>query len=207
MRTMGILVMLACGLNAAVMLDRIAVVVNRHPIKISDIDRDLRLTDFLNNAPLNLGATEKKASEERLIDQQIIRAELSSGGYRRASDQDADALLEQIRRDRYGDSEARLKQGLGRYGLTEEQLRAQLLWQLTVLRFINDRFRTGVMVSDDDIAKYYEQHRSALTAPLNAVSDSIRTSLEGEQVNQQFEAWLADSRKNAEIDYKTEALQ
>lgn len=199
--------MIACVLPAAVVIDRIAVVVNRHPIKTSDIDREVRLTNFLNSAKLNPDAAEKRAAEERLIDQQIIRTELSSGGYGRASAAQAEALLGQIRRSRYGNSDARLRQGLETYGLTEDQLGAQLLWQLTVLRFINDRFRTGVLVSDEDVQKYYDAHRADFPGvPIEKASDSIRTSLEGEQVTTEFEKWLADGRKGAEIDYKPEAI-
>lgn len=204
MNEMVLLLFGVCALQSTVVIDRIAAVVNRHPIKTSDIDRDIRLTDFLNKASLNFSAKEEKAAEERLIDQQIIRAEIASGGYRRATGADADSLLGQIRHDRYANSDPRLNRALEQFGLTENQLRAQLLWQLTVLRFINDRFRPGVLVSDEDVQKYYEQHRAQFRSPLPAVSESIRNSLEGEQVNQQFEMWLADARKEATIDYKVD---
>lgn len=211
MRMPGVAPIIACLLHAAVahtaiVIDRIAVVVNRHPIKTSDIELDLRLTDFLNKSRLNFDTAEKKAAEERLIDQQIIRTEIASGGYRRATDADANALLAQIRRDRYGNSDPRLRRALEQYGLTEDQLRAELLWQLTVLRFINDRFRAGVLVTDDDVEKYYQQHRAQFAAPFEAVSASIRNSLEGEQVNQQFEMWLDGARKEAVIHYEPEAI-
>lgn len=199
-----LLAIVASVLQGSVVIDRIAVVVNRHPIKASDIDHDIRLTDFLNKTSLNFSAAEEKAAEERLIDQQIIRGEIAAGGYRRASDADADTLLKQIRRDRYGNSDIRLNRGLEQYGLTENQLRAQLLWQITVLRFINDRFRPGVLVTDEDIHKYYDQHRAQFHAPLETVSASIRNSLEGEQVNQQFGTWLADARKDTTIEYKVD---
>jgi parvulin-like peptidyl-prolyl isomerase len=204
MRAAVLFTIIAGLLDGSVVIDRIAVVVNRHPIKGSDIDRDIRLTDFLNKASLNFSAAEEKKAEERLIDQQIIRGEIASGGYHRATDADADALLKQIRRDRYGNSDIRLNRGLEQYGLTGNQLRAQLLWQLTVLRFINDRFRPGVLVTDEDIQKYYEQHQSQFHTPLATVSPSIRNSLEGEQVNQQFEMWLTDTRKDATIEYKVD---
>lgn len=194
----------ASVLLGPIVIDRIAVVVNRHPIKVSDIDRDIRLTDFLNKTNLNFSAAEEKAAEERLVDQQIIRGEIAAGGYRRAADADADALLKQIRHDRFGDSDLRLNRGLEQYGLTENQLRAQLLWQLTVLRFINDRFRAGVLVTDEDIQKYYDEHRTQFRGPLDSVSASIRNSLEGDQVTQQFEMWLADTRKDAAIEYKVD---
>lgn len=207
MRVPPVVLLMACLVHAGVVIDRIAVVVNRHPIKTSDIELDVRLTDFLNKAQLNFDTAEKKAAEERLIDQQIIRTEIASGGYRRATDTDASALLAQIRRDRYGSSDLRLQRALEQYGLTEDQLRAQLLWQLTVLRFINDRFRAGVLVADDAVEKYYQQHRAQFRGPFETVSASIRTSLEGEQVNEQFEEWLDGARKEAVVDYKLGAIQ
>lgn len=204
MRMAALVPVFACMLHAAVVIDRIAVVVNRHPIKTSDIEHDLRLTDFLNKATLSFSNAEKKAAEERLIDQQLIRAEIASGGYRRATEADADRLLDQIRRERFGGSNVRLNRALEQYGLTEDKLRAQLLWQLTVLRFIDDRFRPGVTVSDEEVQKYYEQHRAEYHAPLATVSASIRTLLEGDQVNRQFDMWLTDARKEADIAYKVD---
>jgi len=207
MRALLGLVVISIAAQGAVVIDRIAVVVNRHPVKSSDIERDIRLTDFLNRVPFRLDAAAEKAAEERLIDQQIIRQEISSGGYTRATDADAEALLDQIRRDRFGGSDARLRAGLIPYGLTEDQLRAQLLWQLTVLRFINDRFRTGVLISDEDVQKYYDEHRASFREPLAQASASIRSTLEGNQVTQQFESWLTDERKRTAIEYKTGAIQ
>ena len=206
MRALLGLMAISMAAHAAVVIDRIAVVVNRHAVKSSDMERDVRLTDFLNKAPFRLDAAAEKAAEERLIDQQIIREEISSGGYKRATDADAETLLDQIRRDRFGASDARLRAGLLPYGLTQEQLRAQLLWQLTVLRFINDRFRTGVLVSDEDVQKFYEEHRASIGKPLAEASASIRSTLEGNQVTQQFESWLSEERKRTAIEYKTGAI-
>jgi hypothetical protein len=196
----------ALHLSAAIVLDRVAVVVNQHVIKSSDIDRDLRLTDFLNNDRLSETAADRKKAADRLIDQAVIRNEVSTGHYSRPPAQDADALLAQIQRDRYGNSEARLKQALTQYGLSEEQLRDQLLWQLTVLRFINERFRAAVLVSDDDVRNYYDQHRANFKGSFDANEKTIRTSLEGQQVNQQFEMWLQGARQRADIEYRDKTL-
>ena len=83
MRGLLSLVGFSALLSAAVVLDRIAVIAGTHVIKASDIDRDLRLTDFLNRAQLDFSASAKRESAERLITQQIIRDEIVSGGYRR----------------------------------------------------------------------------------------------------------------------------
>ena len=89
----------------------------------------------------------------------------------------------------------------------------QLLWQLTVLRFINERFRPGAQVSDDDVKKYYDGHMAELKkafardSSFETLESKIRETLEGEQTNKQFETWLNDSRKQIRIDYHQEALQ
>jgi hypothetical protein len=190
-----------------VVIDRIAVVVNRHAIKASDIDRDLRLTAFLNRDLLKTDAATRKSAADRLVDQEIIRNSLASGGYTRATDADAANLMAQIRRDRFGNSQARMGLELARYGITEDQLHAQLLWQLTVLRFIDQRFRGGILVSDDDVRKYYTDHRAQFRGTLEAETENIRNTLEGEQVNQQFEAWLDDARKRATVQFHDAAFQ
>ena len=205
-RVFSFALLLASALPAATVLDRVAIVVNNHVIKASDIDRDLRLTEFLNNERLSETAADQKKSADRLIDQQVIRNEVATGRYSRPSAEDADRLLEQIRRERYGNSQPRLQQALTRYGLTVEDLRSQLFWQLSVLRFINERFRAAVLVSDDDIRNYYDQHRAQFRGSFEQSQQAIRTQLEGEQVNREFETWLEGARRRADIQYRDKAL-
>ena len=200
-------------LSAAVILDRIAVIAGTHVIKLSDIDRDIRLTDFLNRVPLNFGAKAKREAAERLITQDIIRDEIVSGGYRRAPESEAAQLEVELRRDRFGSSEQHLEVALRRYGLTEPELRKQLLWQLTVLQFINQRFRAGVIVTDADLRSYYDQHLAELKRQypnddsFQALASKIRNTLEGERVNQSFDEWLDEARKNYQVDFKQGAFQ
>jgi hypothetical protein len=197
---------------SAVMLDRIAVVVGKHVIKTSDIQRDLRVTAFLNRQSLDLTPQAKRQAAERLIDQEIIRQEIVTGEYRRPPESEAAALEKQLADDRYGGSQARVDQDLARYGLSEQQLRSQLLWQLTVLQFIDQRFRPEVYVSDEEVRAYYDQHQAELRkqhpadSAFEALQGQIRQILEGEQINQKFTAWLEEARKRAHIDYRQEAF-
>ncbi len=199
-------------LQSGVIIDRIAVIAGRHVIKTSDIDRDLRLTEFMNREPLNLSADARHKSAERLIDQSIIRDEIAAGGYNRASDSEAENVLGQLRRDRFGGSDMRMRQALTQYGITEDQLRDQFLWQLTVLRFIDERFRPGVLVTNEEARSYYTAHRSELTRlyprddSFEALEQKIRELLEGEKINQQFESWLDETRKSQRIEFRKEAL-
>lgn len=198
--------------SAATVMDRIGVIVGQRVVKTSDIERDLRLTEFLNGEPLDLSTQRKRQSAERLIDQQIIRTEIATGGYTRASDSQAEALLGRIRHDRFGESQQRLDTELRRYGLTENDLRAQLLWQLTVLDFIQQRFQPEVTVSDDDVHAYYTAHTADLrrqygsNATFESLAAKIRSTLTGQGVNRQFEDWIARARQRIHIEYREGAF-
>jgi peptidyl-prolyl cis-trans isomerase SurA len=199
--------------TGAVVVDRMAVVVGKHVIKLSDILRDLRLTDFLNREPLKLTPEQKRKAAERLIDQELIRQEMIAIGTRRASAADAKMLENQLVRDRFGGSDMRLKEALARYGLTESQLRDELEWQLSVLRFIDERFRSGVFVADEDVRAYYDQHVAELRranphdSSFEALAPKIREKLEAGRVDESFERWLAGARMRAHIQYYQEAFQ
>jgi hypothetical protein len=191
-----VLLLLGFAARGGDVIDRIAVIVGKHAVKLSDINRDLRVTAFLNRQPLVENAQTRRKAAERLIDQQIIRDELATGGYSRPTDADANAMLRQLR-----------LQALTQYGLTEGELRAHLLWQLTVLRFIEQRFQPGVMVTDEQVRGYYDQHPEVRKASFAIAAPEIRKTLEGEQVNTQFEAWLEEARKGQRVEFREAAFQ
>jgi hypothetical protein len=213
MRCPALILSLACLLPGGVVIDRIAAVAGKHVIKLSDIERDLRLTNFLNREPLAINAQSKRKAAERLVDQAVIRDEIATGGYTRATDADAAGMLQQIRKDRYSASDARLRQALTQYGLTEDELRAELLWQLTVLRFIEQRFRPGVLVSDEDLRAYYDQHLSDLKRQyprdntFESLEAKIRALIEGERINEQFEQWLEGARRRDRVEFRQGAFE
>ncbi len=213
MKPMLILCLAAAAACGAVVVDRIAVIVGQQVIKASDVERDLRVTAFLNRQPVDLSAPARRRAAERLVDQQIIRKAMSADGYPRPSESDAERMLTEITRDRFNGSEAQLKAALVRYGLTRELLRDQLLWQLTVLRFIDERFRPGILVTDEEVRAYYDQHLNDLKreypkdSGFNALSLKIRASLEGQRIDQEFESWLDQARKRDRIEYKDAAFQ
>jgi peptidyl-prolyl cis-trans isomerase SurA len=208
-----ILLASALLLSGAVVLDRVAVVVGDRAVKTSDIDRDLRASEFLNGQPLDVSAAARKKAAERLVEQELIRQEITNGGYGQPSAQEVDAFVQQFKRDRFHTSDAQLRAALSKYGLTQDQLRRYLQWQLTVLRFIDQRFRPGVLITDEDVRAYYEEHRAELqkTNPKNstivALEPKIREALTGEQVNKNFEDWLNQTRRRTRVEYREAAFQ
>jgi peptidyl-prolyl cis-trans isomerase SurA len=209
-RFVFVLLVAAC-VSYAVIIDRIAVVVGNAIIKDSDIDRDIRVTSLLNGQPVDLSQAKRKDAVTHLIDQVFIRNEIEVGSYAVATFQDADAQLDRLVKQRFR-TQAAFQQALRQYGLTELDLRSQFKWQLTVLKFIDARFKPAVLISDDEIEKYYRQHAAALQRQysgksLDDLREQIRDILTAEAVNQQFFAWLDDQRKNTKIQYLEASLK
>jgi hypothetical protein len=213
MRTLGCILASSILLSGAVVLDRVAVIAGTHVIKTSDIDRDIRLTQFLNRQALNITPATKREAAERLITQDIIRQEIISGAYQRPQKSEGATLEVDLRRDQFANSSERLHDALQKYGLTESELRERLLWQITVLQFINQRFRAGVVVTDEDIRNYYNQHAAELrkqqlkNITLETLTPKIKEMLEGERINQSFNEWLDQARQGYRVEFKQEAFE
>jgi hypothetical protein len=178
-RSLGIalIVFAAAGLSVrAEIVDRISVVVGNRAIKKSDIDREIRIVSFLNSTTPDASPQARKAVASRLIDQMLIRREIQTTGAAPAAMTDAERLLEQIRKERFP-SDAKFHEALAQYQITEPELKSALLWQLTVLRFISQRFGGGAASNNQT------------------------------EVNQQFEAWLDQVRKDTRIDYREDDLR
>jgi hypothetical protein len=207
MRQAALLLTVVGLLKSAVVIDRIAVVVDKHVIKESDIERDLLLTQFLNRQPLSRSAEAKRKSAERLIEQTILRDEIAHGGYGWAAESNAKAMVDRLRQDRFRGSDPALRAGLALYHLDESELESQFLWQLTVLRFIDQRFRDGAVVSDEDVRNYYNQRQAQLKrenprdSAFATLEPKIRQTLEGERVNQNFEEAMSRARQRSQIRY------
>jgi hypothetical protein len=206
------LMALLASMASAVIIDQVAIVIGNSIIKDSDIERDLRVAEFLNGDPLDLTNAARKKAASRLIDQVFIRREIQIGGYASASLKQTDEQLARLERQKYKSSAA-FDEARRRYGVSEIDLRTQLQWQLTILNFIDIRFKPAVMVTDEEIEKYYNEHTAALgrqhpgRASLDEVREEIRNLIAGEKENQEFFKWLDDQRKNTNIEYLEASLK
>jgi hypothetical protein len=198
----------------AEVIDRIAVALDNQIITESEVAREIRLSALLNGDPLDFSAEARKKAADRLMEQKLIRREIELGRYPEPSKDEVAAMLKQIQTQRFPVSED-YRQALEKYGVSEEDLNAHLLWQLTLLRFIDARFRPGVQVSDEDIRAYFdseqakgEQTASAGKQPrFEDLRDQIRETLTNQRVDQLLNDWLAAARKRAHIVFHQEAFQ
>ena len=144
--------------------------------------------------------------------QALIRREMDLSRYPLPALSDADSAFKDFQ-SRYPDRTA-FDAGLLDYGITEGALKEHLRWQLTVLRFIDYRFRPGIQIPDEDVQSYYRQEllkwREQGLQPIPSLEDKraqIEEILTQQQIDQSLDQWLADARKQATIRYLDEALK
>jgi hypothetical protein len=180
---------MALGLPVSAVVDRVAVVIDRTVITESEVIDDLRLTEFINEQPPDSGPAARRAAAERLVDQELIRREMALSAYSPPAASEGDTLLRQFRQQHYP-SAAAYSAALQNYGITEEQLRQRLLWQLTAIRFTDFRFHSSVADNSPNS---------------NANASADRTS--SGSVDEQLDAWLKETRSESKITFNPEAFQ
>jgi hypothetical protein len=193
----------------AEIIDRVAVTVDRIVITDSDIVNQVRISAFLNSEPSDLGPVTRKQAAERLVEQVLIRREMEISRYPAPSLSQADQILEQLKKQRFPDAETYLR-ALEDYGVREEDLRENLLLQMTTLRFIEFRFRPAAAVTDEEISEYYrerllpewEQGGSGAAPALDDTREDIQEILIAERVNQYLDQWLEQAKQQSRIEFR-----
>ena len=210
MRSSFLLPALVALLAGAAVIDRVAVSVGLEAITESEIEREIRLTALLNNASADLIPASKRKAAERLVEQTLIRREIELSRYPRPDMKEIDQSLEQLKTVRFG-GEKGFQAALGRLNLTEQDVRRQVLWQTTLLRFIEMRFRPGVHVTEQDIREYFDREIKAVTnngqVSLEEYRDRIEQAISGQRADQEMDAWMKEVRSRTRIEYHAEAFE
>ncbi len=212
MRRLSIAILLA-GVLGAEIIDRIAVSVGNRVITEADLDREIRITAFLNNGKADFSPANKRETAVRMADQMLVRSEMEASRYPPPTAAETDAALgEETAR---GGNEAADGQALEKYGIREDDLRARLAWQLTLVRFIDVRFRPGIQIGSAEIQKYFDEHMRAgliqghpgQTPSVDAYSADIEQKLIGQAADQLTEQWLKEARRRTHIQYRDEVFR
>ena len=203
--------LLFCVCHAEI-IDRIAVSVGNQVITEVQIVDDIRIAAFLGDNAADIRQLEKKAAAERLIEQTLVRREMELSHFPLPDLSEVDPI-EQDLRTKYG-SAADFKQALSKAGIDEANLKRHLWWQLTLLRFIEYRFRPSVQIQDSAIKAEYEKRRADWeqegVKPIPSLEDSrtdIERILTEDRVDRAMNRWLGDSRTRVEILYRKEAFE
>lgn len=199
---------------SATIIDRIAVSVGNRVIATSDIDREIRIAAFLNGTQPDFSSTARRAAAARLVEQTLVRLEVENSRYPAPSAADVEAALDKFKKNHFAD-EAAYKTALASYGLTEHDLMNELIWQRTLLSYIDVRFRPAVQVTDQEIQDYFtntvepaaDAAHPGHAATLNEYRDRIEQTLTGNKEDEQLNRWLDQAKQRNQIVYHDEAFQ
>ena len=190
----------------AEIIDRIAITVDRLVITESELRRQIALTAFMNSQTPDFAPKVRRAMAEKLIEQALIRTEMKLTHYPQAESYEADASLEEIRREHLVEGDYRM--ALQKYRLDERDLREYLLWQITFLRFSNSRFRIGLQVAPAEIEDYYAKNLAGKTKlTVEQARPQIEEALIGERLNKSLYSWLEEVRTRTRVEMREESFQ
>ena len=196
----------------AEIIDRIAVTVGDRVISEQQVLHEIRIAAFLDRTSPNVSAAAKRDAAERLVKQELIRREMEETHYPLPEKSEADPFEKQIMAS-YG-GEVSYAAALAASGLTRDDVRNALWWQLTTLRFIDYRFRPAVHVPQSAVSTYYDRQVEKWKAQdqknipsLEDSRDSIESILTEQQVDQALDHWLIEERRRLNVRYRAEAFQ
>jgi hypothetical protein len=205
---------LAALLASGAVIDRIAVAVGNRVITTSDIEREIRVTAFLNGQSPDLSQAGKRGAAERMVEQRLVRHELETSRYPVPQPAEIEPVLAAFRR-RYYPADADYQRALGQCRIGEQDVRDALLWQRTLLQFVDVRFRPAVQITGEDIQNYFDtmlvprfrKEQPGKTVLLDDYRDQIEDILAGQREDREMDTWLREARRQTPIVYHDEAFR
>lgn len=198
----------------AEIIDRIAVTVGSQVITASDLERELRVAAFLNGQPPDFSGESKRRTADLLVRQRLVKREVELARYPTPDPSEVEPVLKAFKQEHYP-APGQWEKALAQAGLTEKELRDHILRQLTLLRFIDVRFRPAVQIADEDVAAYFrkaiEPAARAATGgqpvSLDDYRDRIVEILTERQIDKDLDQWIREAVKRTAVEYRPEVFQ
>ena len=203
LRQVIIAALLYAKLGAAETYDRIAVTVANRVITESAIALDLRVSAFLDRAPVNLAPEKKREAAERLVDQMLILRDATESHLSLPTAQNVTSLIDQLKAQ-FG-SPQEYEAALRQYRIQESDIVAQLVSGLVALTFTDLRFRQGIQVTDDELRAYYDTIQDAST--FEAAREEIENLIARQRETDALDKWLMETRANTRIEFREQVFR
>jgi hypothetical protein len=201
-------------------MDRVVAVVNREVILQSDLEDELQLSVLDPNTSPKDQVTPRQALD-RLISRDLIEQQIEQEDVPNAEPkpEEVAARLHEIRTELPAcvradcESDEGWKAFLTRHDLTPERVQSYLRNRMKILSFIELRFRQGIRISPEEIETYYREKlvpqypMGAAIPPLDQVSSRIEEVLLEQHVNELFDNWLSNLRKQGQIELLDPSLE
>ena len=153
---------------AAEIIDRIVAIVNNDIITLSELNKSTQSYRQNIEASQNSGARKKELIAQlesdmlgQLVENVLTAQEAQKYGIE-VQDRDIDNAVENFKKANNLDDE-RLKNGLAAEGLTMEDYRKKMSDQIRQSMLINRAVRSKIIITDEDVSAYYNDHKDQFT--------------------------------------------
>ena len=201
-------------------LDRVEAVVNNKAILTSDINNELRLS-VLDPERGRRGPLTAQRALQLLISRALIQQQTAQNfiQFVEPTDEEVQARIKEMREQlpacvqKNCASAAGWAAFLQENDLTEDEVADYIRLRMSVLGFIESRFRQGIQISHDEIEKYYretllpEYPKGETPPPLETVAPRIQEILLEQRVNALFVTWLRDLRRQGNVEILNHSLE
>lgn len=201
-------------------LDRVVAVVNNQAILESDVQNELHLYALDPERGRRRTLSAQRALQ-LLISRTLIQQQIGQGNVPvpPPTDEGVKTRLQSLREQLPACVIAKCKTDAGwarfldENGLTEAEVEDYLRLRMELLAFIETRFRQGIQISHDEIAKYYNETllpqypKNEKPPALETVAPRIEEILLQQKVNVLFSTWLSDLRKQGDIEVLDKSLE
>lgn len=198
-----LILLLTASAGSAVTIDRIAALVERQVLTVSEISQMVEIRFFPRTA-----ATEDEHRRDVLdaLVAQVLRfREVERFGAQDIPADTIEARIEEI--ERRFSSEAEFLAAVARAELTLDEVRALARRQLQVEAYIRELFAPSIVASPEEIEAYYRgpwsrqrRERGLGVPPLPEVRAEIRTAVRSTRLQEEIERWTARLRTTANVD-------
>jgi hypothetical protein len=207
MRTLFRLALLLTLPASAATIDRVAALVDRQVLTVSEISQMATIRFFPRIASTS-DDDYRHDILEALIAQALRFRDVERFGAQDISKDAIEARLREIQ-SRFA-SPADFDAALAAAELSLDEVRALVKRQLQVEAYVQERFAPTVYVTSDEIAEYYRgpwskqrRERALPVTPLADVRDDIRNTLRASRLQTEIEKWTTQLRARANVDVYT----
>ena len=184
-------------------VDRVLALVNGEVVTESDVRWELALDPEID--PLDLSLENRRTMLERVIDQRILVQEASKIPQNPPTDEQVQQYIRSNFIERFASVEA-FRARMRKVGLDITTVREIVSRRLTLLKYVDFRFRSFVIVQPDEIERYYNEvalprmkNRGGNVRTLDEMRAQIETNLAGEKINAELDRFLDEARARAQI--------
>jgi hypothetical protein len=192
-------------------LDRIVAIANDDVILDSDVNQEARFEAF-DPYRNPLEGTSRDKVIERLINRALILQQLKLQPEDAPSDAEVNKQISELRKSipACAAYHCQTKEGwdhfLTDHGFNEDSFFALWKDRMTVLNFIEERFQTGIDVTETQMKDYYDkvllpeyQRQHAAAPKMDAISSEIREILVQQQISNLLQDWLQSLRAQGSV--------